>query len=188
MLVIPNHGESAVNNPNHYKSHPLHQHFKCVCVCKQWVGALWARLYCIWTSIVWLIFHSCMAASATRQASVCRPLASAAESRTPGLLSVILPPAEVLAIPGDKLERIEKEQKEIGCGRWSEVVWISRRKRICPRILLLTAEALLLNLARQSLELSVILMTWQLLSVCLCEWGCILLFVDFRVCQSPSTA
>lgn len=38
-----------------------------------------------------------------------RAPASAAESRTPGLLSVILPPAEVLAMPGDELERIEKE-------------------------------------------------------------------------------
>lgn len=47
---------------------------------------------------------------------MCRAPASVAESRTPGLLSVILPPAEVLVMPGDKLERIEKEQK-IGGGR-----------------------------------------------------------------------
>lgn len=40
-----------------------------------------------------------------------------AESRTPGLLSVILPPAEVLVMPGDKLERIEEERKN----RWCEV-------------------------------------------------------------------
>lgn len=44
----------------------------------------------------------------------CAP-ASVAESRTPGLLSVILPPAEVLAMPGDKLERIERVK--IGGGR-----------------------------------------------------------------------
>lgn len=51
-----------------------------------------------------------------RQAGMCRAPASVAESRTPGLLSVILPPAEVLVMPGDKLERIEKERK-IGGGR-----------------------------------------------------------------------
>lgn len=43
------------------------------------------------------------------QASMCRAPARAAESRTPGLLSVILPPAEVLVMPRDKLERIENE-------------------------------------------------------------------------------
>lgn len=39
---------------------------------------------------------------------MCFAPASGAESRTPGLFSVILPPAEVLVMPGDKLERIEK--------------------------------------------------------------------------------
>lgn len=41
-----------------------------------------------------------------RRASMCCALTSTAESRTPGLLSVILPPppAEVLAMPGDELE------------------------------------------------------------------------------------
>lgn len=47
---------------------------------------------------------------------VCLALASVAESRTPGLLSVILPPAEVLVMPGDRPEWIEKEWK-IGAGR-----------------------------------------------------------------------
>lgn len=88
-------------------------------------------------------------------------LASVAESRTPGLLSVIPPPAEVLAMPRDKLQWIERVKK-----RWWKLKRdrsVNRKDRVCPRILcqnpLLTAEALLLNLAQQSLELSVILMT-----------------------------
>lgn len=47
---------------------------------------------------------------------MCSAPASVAESRTPGLLSVILPPAEVLVMPGDRPEWIEKEWK-IGAGR-----------------------------------------------------------------------
>lgn len=45
------------------------------------------------------------------RASMCCAPTSTAESRTPGLLSVILPPppAEVLAMPGDELERNKKE-------------------------------------------------------------------------------
>lgn len=44
--------------------------------------------------------------AARMTASMCCALTSTAESRTPGLLSVIRPPppAEVLAMPGDELE------------------------------------------------------------------------------------
>lgn len=40
---------------------------------------------------------------------MCRAPASVAESRTPGLLSMILSPAEVSVMPGDKREHIEEE-------------------------------------------------------------------------------
>lgn len=66
-------------------------------------------------AFVWLICQSYMAACTADQCVCCAP-ASAAESRTPGLLSVILPPAEVLVMPGDRPEWIEKEWK-IGAGR-----------------------------------------------------------------------
>lgn len=56
-----------------------------------------------------------MAACTVGQCVCCAP-ASVAESRTPGLLSVILLPAEVLVMPGDRPEWIEKEWK-IGAGR-----------------------------------------------------------------------
>lgn len=147
-----------------------------LCVCTVTGGPVGSSVLCLnWVALCgWFLSPICQL---VRRASMCLAPASVnlAESRTPGLLSVILPPAEVLLMPGDKLERIEKEWK-IGGVRLRKVQ-ISWRKRICPRILcqnpLLTAKALLLNLAQQSLELSVILMTWQLLSVFVCAKACL---------------
>lgn len=42
---------------------------------------------------------------------MCRAPANVTESRTPGLLSVILPPAEVLVMPWDKVQWIGKHEK-----------------------------------------------------------------------------